>query len=92
MSAVSAGFASGGLERRLNTGGSVRLIFPLSVSVLVAHLRPTLYVKLARMHRADLVTESPRENQDDRQGDHVHELCNHEHGITDDGRMSEKKR
>jgi hypothetical protein len=76
----------------LNTGGSVRLIFTLSVSVLVAHLRPTLYVKLARMRGADLVTESPREDQDDRQGDHVHELCNHEHGIADDDRMTEKER
>jgi hypothetical protein len=36
-------------------------------------------VKLARMRGADLVTESPRENQDDRQGDHVHEPRNHEH-------------
>jgi hypothetical protein len=49
-------------------------------------------VKLARMRGADLVTESPREDQDDRQGDHVHELCNHEHGIADDDRMTEKER
>jgi hypothetical protein len=76
----------------LNTGGSVRLIFTLSVSVLVAHLRPTFYVKLARMHGADLVTEPPREDQDDRQGDNVHELRNHEHGIADDDRMTEKER
>ena len=47
-------------------------------------------MKLARMRGADLVTEAPREDQYDRQGDHVHELCNHEHGIADDGRMSEK--
>jgi hypothetical protein len=45
-------------------------------------------VKLARMHGADLVTESPREDQDDRQGDHVHELCNHEHGIAEWPRKS----
>jgi hypothetical protein len=35
-------------------------------------------VKLARLHGADLVPELPRENQDDRQGDHVQELCNHD--------------
>ena len=40
------------------------------------------------MRGADLVTESPREDEDDRQGDHVHELCNHEHGIADDDRMT----
>ena len=33
---------------RLNTGGSVRLIFTLSVSVLVAHLRPTLQRNYSR--------------------------------------------
>ena len=38
MSAVSAGFASGGPEPAIEyTGGSVRVIFTLSVSVLVAH-------------------------------------------------------
>jgi hypothetical protein len=76
----------------LNTGASICLIFALSVSVLVAHLRPTLYVKLARMRGADLITESPRQDQDDRKGDHVDELCKHEHGIADDDRMTEKER
>ena len=56
------------------------------------HLRLTLNVKLARMRGADLVTEPPREHQDNRQGDDVHELCNHEHGIADDDRMTEKER
>jgi hypothetical protein len=49
-------------------------------------------VKLARMRGADLVTEPSREDQDDRYGDHVHELCNHEHGIADHERMTEKDR
>ena len=50
------------------------------------------YVKLARMRGADLVTEPPREDQDDREGDHVHELCDHEHGVADGDRMTEKDR
>jgi hypothetical protein len=49
-------------------------------------------VKLVRMRGADLVTEPPREDQDDRKGDHVHELCNHENGIADGDRMTEKER
>ena len=50
------------------------------------------YVKLARMRGADLVTEPPREDQDDRQRDHVHELRKHEHGVADDDRMTEEDR
>jgi hypothetical protein len=50
------------------------------------------YAKLAGMRGADLVAESPREDQDDREGDHVHELCDHEYGIADGDRMSEKDR
>jgi hypothetical protein len=56
------------------------------------HLRPTLNVKLARMLGADLFTEPAYEDQDDSHGDDVHELCNHEHGIADDDRMTEKER
>jgi hypothetical protein len=39
----------------------------------------SLYVKLARMRGADLSGYgTAARGQDDRQGDHVHELCNHE--------------
>ena len=81
MSAVSAGFASGWTRSpRLNTVApsasflrSVCVCFGCSFKASP----PTellSYVKLARMRGANLVTESPREDQDDRQGDHVHEL------------------
>jgi hypothetical protein len=72
-------------------------VFWLLVS-LVAHFKAYpltelfSYVKLARMRGADLVPEPPREDHDDRQGDYVHELCHHEHGIADDDRMTEKER
>ena len=50
------------------------------------------HVKLARVRGTDLVTEPPRENEDDRESDKVHELRDHEHGVADDNRMTEKER
>ena len=44
------------------------------------------------MRGADLVAESPREDQDDCQGDQLDELGNHEHRIADDDRMTEEER
>jgi hypothetical protein len=47
---------------------------------------------MTRMRGADLVTEPPYKHQYDRNGDYVHELCNHEQGIADDERMTVKER
>jgi hypothetical protein len=82
MSAVSAGFASGGPEPAIEYGWLRPPHFYaqcecFGCSFKASPLTELLsYVKLARMRGADLVTESPREDQDHRQGHHVHELCN----------------
>ena len=47
-------------------------------------------MKLVRMRGADLVTEPPREDQDDRQGDQIRELRDREHGVADDDGMTKK--
>ena len=53
-------------------------------------LKLLVYVK--RMRGANLVSEPPRQHQDNYEGNYVHELCNHEHHIVDDDRMTEKER
>jgi len=49
-------------------------------------------VKLTRMCGADLVTEPPRELQNNHKSKDVHELGHHEHHIADGDGMAEKKR
>jgi len=50
-----------------------------------------VYVELARMRGANLVSESPGQHQDNYESNYVHKLCNHEHHIVDDDRMTEKE-